>query len=194
MPRSRACRRLVQRVARPPADRRFDAVERRLRVDAVARGTSGTSAPSARAASVQLEFRRRRVAVADAGDAHRVVVGEQLLAAARGGPLRSALGRSTRTSCSARSCAGCRSARRSSGPFDAAGLAVGHLEIRVDAAELQRQRVERRVRPGAEYDRVLRRGASSSARWGSAAPEAGDEHLRKPSIRPRRAPPARDRM
>ena len=64
--------------------------------------------------------------------------------------------------------------------LDAAGLAVGHLELRVDAAHRQRQRVQRRVRPGAKGDRMAgRRLVELGAGRIALLAQARDEDLRQ---------------
>src|ERR1051326_1454005 len=64
--------------------------------------------------------------------------------------------------------------------FDATGFAVGNLEILVDAAEFQRQRVEGRIGASTEVDGISRRGSIElGARGKTLIAQARDEHLRE---------------
>ena len=91
----------------------FDPVERRLGVHAVGHERAARQRVLCEQRPVQLEAALIGIGVDDAGDADRVVVGQQSRATGRGGRRQSARTRLTRTGCSARSCAGCPSAGRS---------------------------------------------------------------------------------
>ena len=97
-------------------------------------------------------------AVGYAGDADLVIRGEQgpqplaPVGVVRGPQRRLVLDKAVAVAEDPRGLPGLRIA------LDLARLPVGDLEIAVDAAELQGQRVDGRVGPGAEEDRVVRRG------------------------------------
>src|SRR5439155_26648281 len=62
--------------------------------------------------------------------------------------------------------------------LDVARPAVGYFEVFVNAAELQRKAVERRIRAGGKYDRIVRRDAIQlRARGIALLTQPGDEHL-----------------
>ena len=129
---------LVQRVRRGLANRGFDPVERRLGVHAVGHERAARQRVLREQRPVQLEAALIGIGVDDAGDADGVVVGQhfaqpgEAVGGGRRGPARPGPDVAPAVAQDPR-----RLAARVA--LDAAGLAVGHSELRVDAAHRQGQ-------------------------------------------------------
>ena len=157
----------------------LDLVERHLRVHAVHDVHAAGQLALLPQAPIKFDALVAQVSLRQAGDAHRIVIREQHLQAPEavlvGGGL--VAGVDFDEAAATAKNAGRLAVRVA---LDASRLSVRDLKILVDAAEFQRQRVDGRVRAGAEINRVSRRRRIQlGARGEALVPQTSDEDLRE---------------
>ncbi len=155
----------------------LDLIERHLGVHAVHDVDAAAQLAGIAQPAVSLDAFVTQVALGEAGETHRIVVGEHHLeplpAVRRGGLFLAGLNldQAAATAENPSRLTGCIA-------LDAARLAIGDLKVLVDAAHFKSQRIHGCIRTGSKVDRVAGCGGIQlGARREALIPQAGDENL-----------------